>query len=788
MADLTGRSLGPYRVLEQLGVGGMATVYKAYHAVMDRYVAIKVLPDNLARDPSFRTRFEREARTIARLEHRHILPVYDVAEDDGIPYLVMRFTDGGDLSGLIGSGTLSIPRAAALVAQVADALDYAHRQGVIHRDVKPANVLIGRDGDALLSDFGIAKIYSEAQQLTSDGMMVGTPAYMAPEQLKGQTVDGRTDIYSLGVVLYQALTGECPFVAETPLAVAMMHVHNPLRPPRQINPGIPDALERIILRSMAKNADDRFQTAGAMAQALRAAVASTPATQSLELPESLAPAPSASLPTPPSTPLPAQESAAQPALPPAPPTPVPTAAPPRRAGTPWLPIAGGFVALVVIGVAAFALLRGPSSGTGTQATSAAVQPLPASADALDPAVADVIAKAAQQLDAGDTSAATETLKPALEASPDEPNLLALRGIANLSNSGPDAARADIDRALSLAPNNPLVHFARGFVNQRTDRPDDAIADYSKAIELDPTFARAYYQRSILMGYPKNDTAAQRRDLDRTIELEPAYIPARIDRAWLLYYAAQEAQALPDIEQVLSTDANNSAALRLRGLIYARQGKIDEARRDFAAAVAAAPDDGSLRRDELEFLVRQHDFEKALVDADKIVALDESDPQRYTLRGFVLHALGRDEQALQDFEKALLIGGNETWPARYGRGLVFLANNRAQEALDELLAIQEHSDDTSGVSELFFGTWTMPAIDLARAYQALGQSDKSMATLDAALQNNETFEGFFERGRARAAAGNRDGAREDFQEALRRATEAKNDQQRAQVEAELAKIQ
>ncbi|KPV48622.1 hypothetical protein SE17_37080, partial [Kouleothrix aurantiaca] len=285
MADLTGRSLGPYRVLEQLGVGGMATVYKAYHAVMDRYVAIKVLPDNLARDPAFRTRFEREARTIARLEHRHILPVYDVAEDDGIPYLVMRFTDGGDLSGLIAGGTLSISRAAALVAQVADALDYAHRQGVIHRDVKPANVLIGRDGDALLSDFGIAKIYSEAQQLTSDGMMVGTPAYIAPEQLKGQAVHARTDIYSLGVVLYQALTGECPFVAETPLAVAMMHVHNPLRPPRQLNPSIPDALERIIFRAMAKSADDRFQTAGAMAQALRAAVASTPATQSLELPD-----------------------------------------------------------------------------------------------------------------------------------------------------------------------------------------------------------------------------------------------------------------------------------------------------------------------------------------------------------------------------------------------------------------------------------------------------------------------------------------------------------------------
>src|SRR6266540_1302180 len=208
MGDLAGHNLGPYRLLDQLGAGGMATVYKAYHAAMDRYVAIKVLPQHLARDPNFRARFQQEARVIARL---------------------------------------------------------AHRRGVIHRDVKPANVLIGRDGDALLADFGIAKIYENTLQLTGEGTMVGTPAYMAPEQLQGKRVDARTDIYALGVVLYQALTGECPFVAETPLAVAMMHIHNPLRPPRQLKSDIPESIERIILRAMAKSPEDRFQTAEEMA-------------------------------------------------------------------------------------------------------------------------------------------------------------------------------------------------------------------------------------------------------------------------------------------------------------------------------------------------------------------------------------------------------------------------------------------------------------------------------------------------------------------------------------------
>ena len=316
MAGLVGQNLGSYRILQQIGLGGMATVYKAYHAAMDRYVAVKVLPQHLARDPSFRARFQREARTIARLEHRYILPVYDVGEEEGIPYLVMRYTASGDLSDLIANQALTIARAAWLISHVAEALAYAHRRGVIHRDVKPANVLLSHDGDVLLTDFGIAKIYEETLQLTGEGTMVGTPAYMAPEQLQGKTVDARTDLYALGVVLYQALTGECPFMAETPLALALMHIHNPLRPPRQLNPNIPEALERIVLRAMAKNPNDRFQTADELAEALRdaladlsrqTAVVAAPAT---EPPEGTLAPPAA--PTPPILPAPTPALAAEP--------------------------------------------------------------------------------------------------------------------------------------------------------------------------------------------------------------------------------------------------------------------------------------------------------------------------------------------------------------------------------------------------------------------------------------------------------------------------------------------
>ncbi|MDZ4717036.1 MAG: protein kinase [Roseiflexaceae bacterium] len=277
MSELIGRTLGSYQIIEQLGQGGMATVYKAYHPAMDRYVAIKVLPRHMAQDANFRARFERESRTIAKLEHRYILPVHDSGEDDGVSYMVMRYTDGGTLSDLIASGKLTYERVAVLVAQVAEALGYAHRQGIIHRDIKPANVLISRDGDAQLSDFGIARIVEGSMQLTTDGMMIGTPFYMAPEQVQGQPSDARTDIYALGVVLYEALTGKRPYEAETPLAVALMHLHNPLPPPRQIQPNLPEMLERIILRAMAKNPADRFQSADDMAEALRAMV--TPISQ-----------------------------------------------------------------------------------------------------------------------------------------------------------------------------------------------------------------------------------------------------------------------------------------------------------------------------------------------------------------------------------------------------------------------------------------------------------------------------------------------------------------------------
>ncbi len=273
MSDLIGKTIGQYQIVEQIGLGGMATVFKAYQPSIDRYVAVKILPKQLAYDPNFVKRFQHEARAIAALEHPHILPVHDFDTEGEYTYLVMRYVEGGTLTNLMGQ-SLPYERIIQIVGNIARALDYAHRQGVVHRDIKPSNILIDKHGEELLTDFGIAKMVegSSDTQLTSAGSILGTPAYMSPEQAEGKPVDGRSDIYSLGVVLYELLTGQPPYRAETPLAVVLMHLNDPLPPPRTIKPGIPEPLERVVLKAMAKKPDERFQTAADMEKALKQAL------------------------------------------------------------------------------------------------------------------------------------------------------------------------------------------------------------------------------------------------------------------------------------------------------------------------------------------------------------------------------------------------------------------------------------------------------------------------------------------------------------------------------------
>lgn len=254
-----GQMLGPYRIIAQIGQGGMATVYKAYQPSMDRNVAIKVLPGQLAESAEFARRFQQEARIIANLEHPHILPVFDFGESDGVTYFVMRFLEGGTLKDRMKDGPLPWNEIDRLFTQLAEALGYAHDRGIVHRDLKPANALIDSNGNLFLTDFGIAKLLESASpRLTQTDAIMGTPAYISPEQAQALTVDRRSDIYSLGIILYEMVTGRVPFTADTPLAVILKQISDPLPPPTTIKPGLPASVERVILKALAKNPGDRF--------------------------------------------------------------------------------------------------------------------------------------------------------------------------------------------------------------------------------------------------------------------------------------------------------------------------------------------------------------------------------------------------------------------------------------------------------------------------------------------------------------------------------------------------
>ena len=245
----------------------MASVYKAYQPGLDRHVAIKVLPAQHALTPGFKERFIREARAVAQLSHPNILPIYDVGLKGDLSYFVMKYVPGQTLRDVLGQ-PMDLFTVSNYIEQLAGALDHAHDHGIVHRDIKPTNILM-EDDWLLLADFGLAKIVMGSQELTGTGAIVGTPTYLSPEQGEGKTVDHRSDIYSLGVVLYEMVTGRVPFDSDTPMGIIFKHIYEPVPSPRHHSPTLPVSIEQIILKAMAKDPADRFGSAGELARALR---------------------------------------------------------------------------------------------------------------------------------------------------------------------------------------------------------------------------------------------------------------------------------------------------------------------------------------------------------------------------------------------------------------------------------------------------------------------------------------------------------------------------------------
>ena len=256
---------GRYELGDQIARGGTAQVYLARDLLLDRPVALKVLISELSSDSAFVSRFRREAQAAANLSHPNIVPIFDWGEADATYFIVMEYVDGEALSSIIRTqAPLAGAQAASIASDIAKALAYAHRHGVVHRDVKPGNVLITSDGQVKVTDFGIARAMGADEQVTQTGLVMGTATYFSPEQAQGFAVDGRSDVYSLGVVLYEMVTGKPPFAGDSPVSIAYQHVRERPQPPSVLNPGVPEPLETVILQAMAKSPSDRYQTADAL--------------------------------------------------------------------------------------------------------------------------------------------------------------------------------------------------------------------------------------------------------------------------------------------------------------------------------------------------------------------------------------------------------------------------------------------------------------------------------------------------------------------------------------------
>ncbi len=270
MSSLVGRTLGQYEIVDVLGRGGMATVYLGRQASIDRKVAVKVLPPHPALDEAFKERFQLEAKTIGSLQNPNILPLYDYGANDDVLYLVMQYVDGGTLDDLIEMGPMSITQVEKITRSIASGLDYAHNRGVIHRDIKPGNILM-QDGHPLLADFGMVKMVTGDSNLTGTSI-VGTPSYMAPEQGQGMDVDHRVDVYALAAMTYEMLTGQQVYTGATPMQMILAHIKDPVPDIRKLRPDLSEEISQVFRRGLAKQPENRFQSAGDFAEAFSRAI------------------------------------------------------------------------------------------------------------------------------------------------------------------------------------------------------------------------------------------------------------------------------------------------------------------------------------------------------------------------------------------------------------------------------------------------------------------------------------------------------------------------------------
>jgi len=747
MANMAGRTLGKYRLTERLGRGGMAEVYHAYQPNLERDVAIKVMHSYLAEDENFVGRFKREAKAVAQLRHPHIVQVYDFDIKDDTYYMVMEYIGGETLKErlrqLNAEGKrMSLKEVARILGDLCDALDYAHTQGRIHRDIKPANVMF--DGERLvLTDFGIASIVG-GTRYTATGAMVGTPAYMSPEQGQGEPGDVQSDVYSLGIILYEMVTGQVPYDADTPLAIILKHLNEPLPLPRKVIADVPPAVERIILKAMAKSPDDRYQSAGALAEALKAAVEKAERTaEMLDMPLETA-AETGKIP--------------QVSLEPAAKMEIEAPSHPSRR-TPWA--LAGIAGLIFVGLIAAALLTLPNlikgadptplSGVAVTPTPTAVTPTPTPIAQHTPTAVSVtesppsaaprtpLPEAVAHYKAGiaaledwELEQAIEAFSQAIEADTSFAEAYYQRGTTHRQLGQLAEAEADLTQAIALAPGLAEAFYERGDLYLDLARGQDALRDLTRAIELQPDHAQAHLRRAQTYAWyvEGQDEALVLADLNRAIELSPD-----LEEAWYMrgetYYAWEEYDlALSDLTQVVKLAPDDPCNWSMLGLVHYARGEHKQAIDCYDEALELEPADLDLYYHRAATYLKMGEIDAAQQDFDKILLLEPGHSGAHYGRGRVHAAAGRYEQAIADFTEVLKDRDEDyRWPyfendsPYIDRALAYHALGRSQEALSDLSALIEDYPDEH-----------LPYYHRGLIYKELGQAEAAIDDFKMMWQN------------------------------------------------------
>lgn len=631
-APVAHEQFGPYRLDKLIGHGGMGEVYRAFDTVKQRTVAVKRLRRQLSVDTEFQTRFRMESELTARLREPHVVPIHDYGEIDGQLFIDMRLVDGIDLgTALSREGALAPERAVRILSQVASALDAAHAEGLVHRDVKPSNVLLARDDFTYLVDFGIARIVTgnAATALTATGATVGTADYMAPERFAGRSGDARADVYSLACLFYETLTGKKPYPVDG--LPAMIHAHLNLDPPRPSqHPGVPTSLDAVIARGMAKEPDDRFASAGELADAVRAAVHGHP---------------------PPSRPAPV--AATRPPEVEAPP-PTPTA--PARRQRADLSFPADLTRNKVLRDLTRSIERNPQDATALAYRGEVLRALRRYSEALD------------------------DLDRAVELQPDHAWAIGTRADTYRNIGRYDDAIADYTTALGLEPDSAWILVGRGDTHRLMGEYEAAVADLTHAIELDPTDERALaYRGDSYRGMNSYDLA--NRDFNRAIELKPAYAWAIAARGMALRCTGHYAEAQADYSRAIELEPSRAWIIAGRGETYRLMGRYDEAIADLTWAIHLEPTPAVIgKRARLYCWTGRH--QEAITDYTRAIELDPAYPWSFEGRADAYRQIGDFEQAQSDLDSALDLAPETGW-LHYRRALVLIEQGESAE--DELKA-------------------------------------------------------------------------------------------------------